>query len=210
MKSLDTEMPPLLKQLRYPFEKPITKSQITAVGGNNWHTFLGLLHWIMQLAVMMDSYSKGEYDHATAESGKDVSGDRIIFDFLSGAYQDWLNVPDNADEDAADQVVVQHVERMAARFREVNKDLLDDVELLEAEKKSLAEQIEELERNIEKSRMLDKRLDLLKGDTINYEQWNGKVENKIKKYNEKISRLEDELKNLDKEYKEAEIEKSSH
>jgi kinetochore protein NDC80 len=210
MKSMDTEIPPLLKQLRYPFEKSITKSQIAAVGGNNWHTFLGLLHWIMQLAAMMDAYSKGEYDHATAESGKDVSGDRIIFDFLSGAYQDWLNVPDNADEDAADQVVVQHVERMAARFREVNKDLLDDVDILEAEKKSLTEQIEELERNTEKSRMLDERLELLKGDTVNYEQWNGKVDNKIKKYNEKIARLEEELRNLDKEYQDAESEKSTH
>jgi kinetochore protein NDC80 len=210
MKAMDTEIPPLLKQLRYPFEKSITKSQIVSVGGQNWHIFLGLLHWIMQLAVMMDAYSKGDYDHATAAAGKDVSGDRIIFDFLSGAYQAWLNVPDNAEEDAADQMVAQHVERMAAKFREVNKELIDDVDILEAEKKSLMEQIEELERNAEKSKMLDERLDLLKGDTVNYEQWNGKVENKIKKYNEKISRLEEELRNLDKEYEEAEAEKSSH
>ncbi|KAF2425297.1 hypothetical protein EJ08DRAFT_736760 [Tothia fuscella] len=210
LKNMDTEIPPLLKQLRYPYEKNIPKSQIAAVGGNHWHTFLGLLHWIMQLAVMMDSYAKGEYDHATAESGKDVSGDRIIFDFLSGAYQDWLNVPENADEDAADQVVVQHVERMAARFREVNKDLLDDVDILEAEKKSLTEQIEELERGAEKTKMLDERLDLLKGDTVNYEQWNSKVETKIKKYNEKISRLEEELKSLEKEYDDAEKEKLGH
>jgi kinetochore protein NDC80 len=209
-KSMDAEIPPLLKQLRYPFEKSITKSQIAAVGGQNWHTFLGLLHWIMQLAMMMDAYAKGEYDHATAESGKDVSGDRIIFDFLSGAYQDWLNVPDNADEDVADQVVVQHVESMAARFREVNKDLLDDVDILEAEKKNLTEQIEELERGSEKSKMLDERLDLLKGDTVNYEQWNSKVENKIKKYTEKISRLEEELRNLEKEYDDAVKEKLSH
>lgn len=49
-KSMDAEVPPILKQLRYPFEKGITKSQIAAVGGQNWPTFLGMLHWLMQLA----------------------------------------------------------------------------------------------------------------------------------------------------------------
>jgi kinetochore protein NDC80 len=206
-KSMDNEIPALLKLLRYPFEKSITKSQITAVGGNNWHTFLGMLHWIMQLANMMDLYARGDFDHATAESGKDVSGDRIIFEFLSGAYQDWLNVPPEAEDDAPEKIVERHVERMASQFRHVNKDLLEDVDILEAEKKALTEQIEELERGAEKSRVLDERLELLKGDTVNYEQWNGKVEVKIKKYADKISRLEEELRNLEKEYEDAEKEK---
>ena len=52
LKNIDAEVPPILKQLRYPFEKSITKSQIAAVGGQNWSTFLGLLHWMMQLAQM--------------------------------------------------------------------------------------------------------------------------------------------------------------
>ena len=37
-KSSDAEVPPLLKQMRYPFEKNISKSQLAAVGGNNWST----------------------------------------------------------------------------------------------------------------------------------------------------------------------------
>ena len=35
-KNIDQEVPPILKQLRYPFERSITKSQIAAVGGQNW------------------------------------------------------------------------------------------------------------------------------------------------------------------------------
>jgi kinetochore protein NDC80 len=206
-KSMDNEIPALLKLLRYPYEKSITKSQIAAVGGNNWHTFLGMLHWIMQLANMMDSYARGDFDHATAEAGKDVSGDRIIFDFLSGAYRDWLDVPMDGDDDAPDKIIERHAERMAAQFRHINKDLLEDVDILEAEKKALTEQIEELERGAEKSRVLDERLDLLNGDIANYEQWNAKVEGKGKKYADRVSRLEEELRNLDKEIEDAEKEK---
>ena len=210
MKSMDAEIPPLLKQLHYPFEKSITKSQIAAVGGNNWHTFLGLLHWLMQLAQMMEGYAKGDYDYATADSGHDVSSDRIIFDFLTNAYQDWLNVPDGADDDAADQVIQHHVDRMAARFKEVNKDLLDDVDMLEGEKQALLQQIEELERGTEKSKQLDERLAMLKEDTDKHEDWCGKVENKINKYQDKIKRLEDEIKKVDTETEESKDEKRSY
>jgi kinetochore protein NDC80 len=209
-KSMDAEIPPLLKQLHYPFEKSITKSQIAAVGGNNWHTFLGLLHWIMQLAQMMDSYAKGEFDYASAETGHDVSSDRIIFDFLTNAYQDWLNVPDGADDNAAAQVIQHHVERMAARFQEVNKDLHDDVDMLEGEKQALLQQIEELERGAEKGKQLDERLAMLKEDTDKHEDWCGKVDNKINKYQDKIKRLEEEINKLETETEETREEKRGY
>ena len=75
-KSIDAEVPPLLKQLRYPFEKNISKSQLAAVGGNNWSTFLGLLHWMMQLSKMMENYTTGAYDDACIEAGYDISAEQ--------------------------------------------------------------------------------------------------------------------------------------
>jgi kinetochore protein NDC80 len=210
-KNLDAEIPPLLKLLRYPFEKNITKSQIAAVGGNNWHTFLGLLHWIMQLATIMDAYQAGKYDYACVEAGLDVMSDRIVFDFLSDAYRAWLSVEDGVDADAAAERAVQlHVDRMAERFHEVNKELLDDVEILEAEKKSLQEQIAELERGTELGQKLDYKLQLIKGDNIKYEEWIAKVEQKIKKSGEKITLLEEEIGKVEEDIDKAEKEKAEH
>jgi kinetochore protein NDC80 len=209
-KNMDAEIPPLLKQLRYPFEKNITKSQIAAVGGNNWHTFLGLLHWLMQLAMMMDTYQSGRFDYACVEAGLDVAADRIIFDFLSDAYKAWLSVDDDAADEDADRAVQVHVDRMAARFKEVNRDLLDDVEMLEAEKKSLQDQIEELERGAEAGQRLDHKLQLIKGDNIKYEEWITKVEQKIKRSGEKISLLEDEIRKVDEDVVQAEKERGEH
>lgn len=209
-KSLDAEIPPLLKQLRYPFEKSITKSQITAVGGNNWHTFLGLLHWLMELAVMMDAYQSSKFDYACVEAGLDVAGDRIIFDFLSDAYKAWLSVDEDAADEDAERAVQVHVDRMAARFKEVNRDLLADVDMLEAEKKHLQEQIEELERGAETGQKLDSKLKYIKGDIVTYEEWSAKVEQKIKRSGEKVSLIEEELKKLEEDIATAETERSEH
>lgn len=209
-KSMDNEIPALLKLLRYPYEKSITKSQIAAVGGNNWHTFLGMLHWIMQLANMMDSYARGDFDYAAAEAGKDTNADRVVWNFLSASYRDWLDAPQDGNEDEADAIMERHTEQMASQFKHINKDLLEDVEMLEAEKKALTEQIEELERGAERSRQLDNKLEILKGDTTNYESWNTKVEGKIKKYADKVSRLEESLNELEKEIEDAEKEKSGY
>jgi kinetochore protein NDC80 len=209
-KNMDAEIPPLLKQLRYPFEKSITKSQITAVGGNNWHTFLGVLHWLMQLAMMMDMYQGGRCDYACLEAGMDVAADRIIFDFLSDAYKAWLSVDDDAADEDADRAVQVHVDRMAARFKEINRELLDDVDMLEAEKKSLQERIEELERGNEVGQKLDHKLQLIKGDTVTYEEWIPKAEQRIKRCGEKVSLLEEEIRKVEESLIEAEKERSDY
>lgn len=208
-KSMDNEIPALLKLLRYPFEKSITKSQIAAVGGNNWHTFLGMLHWIMQLANMMDSYARGDFDYAATEAGHDITGDRVVWNFLSALYRDWLDAPLDGNEDEAD-LMERHIKKMAAEFKHIDKDLLDDVEMLEAERKASTDQIEELERRAARSQQLDNELEILKGDTANWEAWNIKVEGKIKKYTDRVSRFEESLNELEKEIEEAEKEKDGY
>ncbi|KAF1987116.1 hypothetical protein K402DRAFT_376455 [Aulographum hederae CBS 113979] len=208
LKNMDSEVPPLLKQLRYPFEKSIMKTQITAVGGNNWHTFLGLLHWMMQLAKMMDAYARGEYDEACAEAGVDVSGDRIIFDFLSDAYREWLSVDDDdEDEEAAAALLKPYVDRMAAKFDGANKHHLEQVEMLEAEAKSLADQIEELGRTGEREKKLDEQIQVFEEDRGKFEAYNNTVEAKIEKYLARQQLFETEIRNVEKELEDAEEER---
>jgi len=209
-KNVDAEIPPLLKQLRYPFEKSITKSQIAAVGGNNWHTFLGLLHWIMQLAIMMEAFRQGQYDDASLEAGAPVREDRIIFEFLSDAYRAWLSVPDDADDEAADKAVQEHVDAMAERFKELNKDMLDDVTMLEAEKKTLSEQIEELERKAEKGRKLDEGIATVAGDIEKFEAWNTKAANRVQSKGQKLATLEEDIKKIEAEIETAEKERNEY
>nr|5TD8_A Chain A, Kinetochore protein NDC80 [Saccharomyces cerevisiae S288C] len=53
-KSIENEIYQILKNLRYPFLESINKSQISAVGGSNWHKFLGMLHWMVRTNIKLD------------------------------------------------------------------------------------------------------------------------------------------------------------
>ena len=208
-KAIDAEVPPILKQLRYPYDKNMGKSQIAAVGGQNWSSFLGMLHWMMQLAQMLDRYEAGEYDDACAEAGVDVSGDRIIFRFLSGAYRDWLQVDDGDDEEDADRLLIPHVEAMASEFQRGNQRYAEEMTILEAENAALKQQIAEAEKGAPDLAKLEKHFSILEDDKRKFEEYNTSVEGKVQKYESRIKLLSEEISRTETELKEAEQEKSN-
>ncbi|KAI1095676.1 HEC/Ndc80p family-domain-containing protein [Rostrohypoxylon terebratum] len=207
-KNIDQEVPPILKQLRYPYDKSITKSQISAVGGQNWSTFLGLLHWMMQLAQMLEGYSQHRYDDACLENGVDVSGDHIIFDFLSQAYRDWLSMDNDAGDDDVERVLAPHVNAMASAFERSNSKYLSELEMLEAENKKLVEEIEELKKTTPDPSVLDQYYKIIEEDMIKFEEYNTLAESRSEKYESRIAVLEEELKKLTEEVKEADEERN--
>ena len=208
-KAIDQEVPPILKQLRYPYAQKITKSQLGAVGGQNWFLLLGMLHWMMQLAQMLENYGRGAYDDACAESGIDVSGDRIVFRFLFGAYQDWLAVGPDEDEENADQALVPHIQAMAAEFERSNAKYAAHLEEIEAENKTLRAEIEELERTAPDIAKLDKHFKILEEDKKKFEDYNANVQTKIDKYETRLNVLGDEAQRIEQELKAAEQERGS-
>ncbi|KAK5132191.1 hypothetical protein LTR08_009314 [Meristemomyces frigidus] len=207
-KTADVEVPPLLKQLRYPFEKNISKSALAAVGGNSWSTFLGLLHWMMNLAKMMEQYSKGVYDPACEEAGYDVSADRITFKFLSDAYKEWLSIEDDDDDEAEAQRKIQpHVDEMAANFEQANQANLDQVRQLEAEGKALQEQIDELAKSAPKLATLNETIKVLEEDRVKFEAYNSSMDAKVDKYLHRADLLQQEIEKCEQEMREAEAER---
>lgn len=209
MKSIDFEGPAILKQLRYPFENKVSKSQWAAVGGQNWSSFLGMLQWMMQLTQMMDQYEAGEYDVACAEAGVDVSGDRIIFRFLSGAYRDWLQVGDEDDDEDADKLLIPHVEAMAAEFERGNQKYAEEMKILEAENEVLKQQMAEAEAGAPDLAKLEKHFKILEDDKRKFEEYNTNVEGKVEKYEQRNKFLLEEIERTESELKEAEQEKAN-
>ncbi|KKZ62596.1 kinetochore protein ndc80 [[Emmonsia] crescens] len=206
-KNIDAEVPPILKQLRYPFEKSITKSQIAAVGGQNWSTFLGMLHWMMQLAQMLDRYYLGHYDSACAEAGVDISGDHIIFHFLSNAYRDWLQGGENEDDEVAERRLIPHIEAMAADFERGNEKYIHEMQELEAENRELRDQIEEMEKNAPDMTKLEKHFRILEDDKRKFEDYNQNVQGKIAKYENRIKFLDEEISRTEEDFQKADEER---
>ncbi|EXJ87937.1 hypothetical protein A1O1_04864 [Capronia coronata CBS 617.96] len=196
-KGIDTEVPPIMKQLRYPYERDITKSHLVAVGGQNWPRFLGLLHWMMQLAQMVDNFTRGAYDDACAEAGVDVSSDRIVFRFLFGAYQDWLQMGPEDDEESEEAALQPHIQAMNEEFERVNSRHVEELKMYEAEHEALKAQIEEFERNAPDIAKLDKHFKILEDDKKKFEEYNANVQAKIEKYDSRIKILEAEIQRTD-------------
>ncbi|RMJ25750.1 hypothetical protein PHISP_03396 [Aspergillus sp. HF37] len=208
-KSMDAEVPPILKQLRYPYEKGITKSQISAVGGQNWSTFLGMLHWLMQLAQMMDRFILGEYDEACAEAGTDLSGDRIIFRFLTGAYHDWLQGGEDEDDETAERRLIPHIEAMAHEFASGNEKYVQEMQTLEAENRAVRDQIEEMEKSAPDVAKLDQHFRILEDDKRKFEDYNHNIEGKIEKYENRIKFLDEEFRKTEADLQVTEDERSN-
>lgn len=208
-KNIDQEVPPILKQLRYPFEKSITKSQLAAVGGQNWSTFLGLLHWMMQLSQMLDGYASSKYDDACMESGIDISGDRIIFDFLSSAYRDWLAMDEDMNDEDAERVLAPHVNLMAKAFEQSNSKYTSELEMLEAENARLLKEIEDLEKSTPDPAVLDQHFKIMEEDKAKFEEYNALAVQRSDKYESRIGVLNEELARLEEELKEADEERRS-
>ncbi|QIW95138.1 hypothetical protein AMS68_000656 [Peltaster fructicola] len=209
LKNIDAEVPPLLKQLRYPFEKNISKSQLAAVGGNNWSTFVGLLHWMMQLAKMMEQYAYGAYDETYVEAGFDVASDRITFNFLADAYKEWLSIEDEEDDDEeeAKRRIQPHVDVMAARFEDANQANLEQLRQLEAEGKALQEQIDELSKSAPRLAKLDEQIKVLEEDRVKFENYNTSMDGKVEKYQNRAQLLQQEIERCDEELRAAEEER---
>lgn len=208
-RNIDQEVPPILKQLRYPFERSLTKSQIAAVGGQNWSTFLGLLHWMMQLAEMLEGYSSNRYDDACADAGVDITGDHIIFDFLSGAYRDWLAMDEDAGDEDAERVLAPHVEEMAEAFTRSTAKYTQELEGLEAENARLLKEIEDLEQSTPDPATLDDHFKIMEKDKANFEDYNHLATQRSEKYEHRVGILQEELEKLHGEIKTAEEERRS-
>ncbi|OAA51008.1 HEC/Ndc80p family protein [Beauveria brongniartii RCEF 3172] len=206
-KNIDQEVPPILKQLRYPFERSITKSQIAAVGGQNWSTFLGLLYWMMQLAQMLDGYVARSYDYACMDAGVDVSGDHIIFDFLSSAYRDWLAMDEDIRDEDAEKVLAPHVASMAQAFDRTNGRYTSELEMLEAENARLLKEIADLEKSTPDPAILDDHFKIMEEDKVKFEDYNHLAIQRSQKYESRIQILQEELEKLNDELKEADGER---
>lgn len=83
-KMIDNDVYSLLKFLEYPYLDTVNKSQISAVGGTNWPTFLAMLHWLLKLVketIKFDNLDIYSFQEVQPNKGFDTdSNDIVLFD----------------------------------------------------------------------------------------------------------------------------------
>jgi len=208
-KNIDVELPQLMKLLRYPYGTDISKSHIYPITPQHWPKFLLMFHWMMQLAQMLDNFTRGAYNDACAEAGIDISGERIVFNFLFSAYQTWLQVGPDEDDDAADAALVPHKQLMNEEFAAINARYEDELKMLEDENEKLKAQIEEIERGQPDVAKLDKHFKILEDDKKKFEDYNANVQAKIEKYHSRMKILETEISKTEADLQQVESDRQS-
>ncbi|KAF8460367.1 HEC/Ndc80p family-domain-containing protein [Kalaharituber pfeilii] len=205
-KSMDQEVLPILKTLRYPYSSSITKSALAAVGGaNSWPTFLAMLHWLLDLVRTMERVDSPELEaQVEDEIGIDMGSDRIIFDFTSRSYQSWLQGSDDDQE---------FVEEMVAAFDERVARYANDVEELELRNEELRARLKELNPANDQGKtplqILEDQRKILEKDKEKFVAYIQDIEGRIKKTSTANVRLRDKLQDLDVELTNLEEEKQA-
>ncbi|CUS14846.1 unnamed protein product [Tuber aestivum] len=200
-KAIENEVLPILKTLRYPYASTITKSQLAAVGSmNSWPQFLGILHWMMELAVTMERFQSGEFDDAAAAEGVDIAAEKIIFRYLTRCYSAWLVENDDHDE---------FLEEMAASFEDRQSGYKEELEMLESENEQLKKQLEEMDESADPLKKLEETRILLEGDKQKFVTYVERLELRIPKVTASNQKLKEEIEAVERELAELTAEKQS-
>ena len=92
-RSIEHEVYSILKIINYPFLDSINKSQISAVGGQNWPYYLGMLHWLVELNRSLDAFDNKAY--GTENYTEDDVLDQIFIRYISKSYKAFLSNEDD-------------------------------------------------------------------------------------------------------------------
>ena len=198
---VENEVLQLMKNLKYPYGQNVSKSSLAAVGSQNaWPTFLGMLHWLMELAQVTDRCMSGELDDQAASEGNvDIAGEKIMFRYITKCYNAWLQEDD--DHEAFEQ-------EMAGAFDERHSAYTDEAQMLEAENARLLAEVQELEAGGAPLETYKKEANTLSSDIEKFAAYIQKRQEKIDQYKDTNKAYKEQVTQLTQTFAELEYQKA--
>lgn len=184
-KSIETEVFLLLKILNYPYLDGINRSQISAVGGQNWPNFLGMLYWLVKLNLSV--LNLNSQDDLISP---DDEFDKIFINYITQSYKAFIDERDDYSE---------YYDEMKLRFDELNDNILKDIESLSNENSSLLAQYDELNGQLDILESSEKKSKALENDLVKFKAYIETMENRKLKWSEIIGKINQEIENCEAE-----------
>lgn len=195
-RSIEHEVYFLLKAIHYPFLDSINKSQISAVGGQNWPVYLAMLHWLMELNMTLEVYDNRQYPGA---SNDDNVLDKIFFTYLTKSYAAFLNLQDD---------YTQYQEEMKAEFEQYSEELVRNIQILAEENEILEQKFDELNKNTSVLESLEKKGEVLNTDLEKFKTYIDRMQSHKIKWTKTLQNLADELEEKEQSLRSIQEEKS--
>ncbi|CUM51153.1 unnamed protein product [Debaryomyces tyrocola] len=184
-KSIETEVFLLLKILNYPYLDGINRSQISAVGGQNWPNFLGMLYWLVKLNLsVLNLNSKVDL------ISPDDEFDKIFINYITQSYRAFIDERDDYSE---------YYDEMKSRFDELNNNIIQDIENISNENNELLNQYNELNGQLDILENSEKKSKALENDLIKFKAYIETMESRKLKWSEILNKITQEIGNCEVE-----------
>lgn len=184
-KSIETEVFLLLKILNYPYLDGINRSQISAVGGQNWPNFLGMLYWLVKLNLsVLNLNSKVDL------ISPDDEFDKIFINYITQSYRAFIDERDDYSE---------YYDEMKSRFDELNNNIIQDIENISNENNELLNQYNELNGQLDVLENSEKKSKALENDLIKFKAYIETMESRKLKWSEILNKITQEIGNCEVE-----------
>lgn len=199
--SIEQEIVTLLKLLNYPYMHTITRSHFSAVGGNNWPTFLGILYWLVELNLSLLTLNDDDFL-------ADDDFDKIFIEYIWKSYSLFIN---DEEEDEESNGGDKFYNDMKIKFDQLQEKLNQELNNVEQQHENLINKYHELNNQLKirddalkKTVALEEDYMKLKSYNQNVEkmmpEWNKKLEqllNEVISYEEQMNKLQDQKKSIE-------------
>jgi kinetochore protein NDC80 len=191
-KSIEHEVYFLLRLINYPYLESINKSQIAAVGGQNWPVFLGMLFWMVQLNQTLETY---EWNNEQAEKSDETMLSQILDRYASRSYRAYL---------ANEHDFSEYKTEVRKEISEFSESIRSSIEEARGEIGQLQKRKDELEKEAEGYNALERKREALESDLVKFQAYIDAMESRKTKWNSVLEKITDELTKSQQELHEVE------
>lgn len=205
-KSFEFEVYQVLKTIEYPYLETINKSQISAVGGSNWHKFLGMLHWLVSIIKDLEACLNKLDQSLVSENTQEVTVlnkpfktldeqdkrqeiyevmvERLFIDYITESYQSFLKLEDDYGP---------AMKNMQNGFQKFTHIIKADIQNLQNHNESLYESYQDTLRKGKKIRTARSKFKALNQDLIKYRNYIDTMDQKRSDWPTKLEKMTTEL-----------------
>ncbi|KAK9367546.1 HEC/Ndc80p family-domain-containing protein [Lipomyces kononenkoae] len=196
-KSIENEVIPLMKIAGYPYLDTLSKSQLVAVGGQNWGAYLAMLYWLVEIAETFDAFDNKDYD---IDEPEDTGLNQIVINYITKSYSAFLqNEDDYSDYEGEMRVAFE--ERIAA--------ISAMTEEYVKQKQKYEEELQDMEHSTPSLAALQNKSEALESDLAKFQEYIDNMEKRKTKWSTMLENINEELTAMEQEFTTLEREKQS-
>ncbi|SGZ52742.1 CIC11C00000000204 [Sungouiella intermedia] len=194
-RAIETEVFLLLKILNYPYLDGINRSSISAVGGQNWSAFLGMLYWLVKLNLSLLNLNE---DSLIAP---DDVFDRVFIKYIISSYRAFIDQKEDYTE---------FYEEMKQAFDTANNDVILALEEKQKAGETLRKEFDQLNKQYSELEEAEAKSKALENDLKQFSNYMMQMEARQAKWGELLQQMQTGIEQAEQQLVDLETEKKTY